>query len=409
MSNPKTRRPGLAAFLAPMLGLLVLAGGCGGGSSSPGLAAATQYHCPMHPTVIDNRPSDCPICGMKLVPIEQSPASSPGEDEGTPAGLSAVSITTSTRELMGLALGTVKKRPLSRIVRTSARIVADETRLHRVSVKVEGWVDRLFVATTGQFVKAGEPLLTIYSPTLVTAQQEYLTALQSGRDLMQIARKRLSLFDITDAQIARLERTGAVDKTLTIQSPATGVVLERTVLPGQKIMGEPLFTIADLSSVWADADIYPSDLPYVKVGMSSTLTLPYWPGRSFKGTVTFVSPTLDPETRTMKARMTVPNGDLLLKPEMFANARLSYSLGERLAVPEEAVMRTGEKMYAFRDAGRGRLVPVEISIGSRFDGVYEVLSGLAAGDRVVTAANFLVDSESSMRAAIEALNAETRP
>jgi Cu(I)/Ag(I) efflux system membrane fusion protein len=164
--------------------------------------------------------------------------------------------------------------------------------------------------------------------------------------------------------------------------------------------------VADLSSVWGDADIYESDLAFVKVGMPVELILPYWPGRSFKGKVTFLFPYLDPETRTLKARLQVPNPELLLKPEMYGDARLSYQLGDKLAIPEGAVTRTGPKAYAFRDAGDGKLIPVELQLGSHIDGYYELLSGLSEGDRVVTSANFLVDSESSMRAALEALAAK---
>lgn len=195
-----------------------------------------------------------------------------------------------------------------------------------------------------------------------------------------------------------------MEKFLTLYAPASGWVIEKNVLAGQKIMlGESLLVVTDLSNVWGDADIYQSDLPYVKVGMTAEITLPYWPDKTFKGEVFFVSPTLDPETRTLKARITIPNADLLLKPEMYANAKLSYQLGEKLAVPKTAVMRTGERNYAFRDDGGGRLIPVEVKLGIRSDGYYEVLSGLQEGDRVVTSANFLVDSESSMKAAIEAL------
>jgi Cu(I)/Ag(I) efflux system membrane fusion protein len=169
-----------------------------------------------------------------------------------------------------------------------------------------------------------------------------------------------------------------------------------------------LLVVADLSTVWADADIYEADLPYVKVGMPATLSLPYWPDKTFTGTVTFVSPTLDAESRTLKARLEIPNPELLLKPEMFATAKLSYELGNGLAIPETAVMRTAEHTYAFRDAGDGRLVPTPITVGERSDGYYQLVSGLNEGDKVVTSANFLVDSESSMKAAMEAMTGSPR-
>jgi Cu(I)/Ag(I) efflux system membrane fusion protein len=432
--------------------------GCGNGAGQHSAAKRAQYHCPMHPTVVSDKPGDCPICGMKLVPFDSREkgnkpeakaapkktiyrstmnpnevSDKPGKDSmgmdmvpveveeptgKTPSGLATVSITAEARQRMGITLGMVEKRNLTRDVRTSAKIVADETRLYHVNVKVEGWVDKLFVATTGQAVKKGDPLLTLYSPDLVAAEQEYLIAFQTkqrvaagnpdavqgGETLLDASRRRLELWDISAEQIERLEKTGKVEKFLTLYAPFSGWVLERNVIAGHKIMsGQDLLVLADLTTVWGDSDIYESDLPYVKVGMTAEIALPYWPDKTFTGELFFVSPTLDPETRTLKARITIPNADLLLKPEMYANARLSYQLGEKLAVPKAAVMRTGERSYAFRDGGGGKLIPVEIKLGIRSDGYYEVLSGLQEGDKVVTSANFLVDSESSMKAAIEAL------
>ncbi len=372
-----------------------------------------KYHCPMHPTVVSDRVIDCPICGMKLVPIVEAKPALPGLP-----GLAAISIAPDARQRMGLKLGSVENRVMVRRQMTSARVIEDETRFFRVTTKVDGWVDRLLVAVTGQAVRKGEPLLTIYSPALVSAQQEYLGILQSVRPVagvasdvsagggrwLEAARQRLQFWDVGDEQIARLETTRQVEKVLTLYAPASGFVAEKTVLAGQKIMaGEPLMVIADYAVVWGDADIYASDLAYVQTGMPITVTFSYWPGKTFGGAVSFLSPSLDPETRTLKARLEIPNPDLLLKPGMFGDARLEYPLGEKLAVPETAIMRTGDHCYVFRDGAEGTLVPVEVKVGVRSDGYYEVLFGLNEGDRVVTAANFLVDSESSMRAAVEVL------
>jgi multidrug efflux pump subunit AcrA (membrane-fusion protein) len=417
-------------------------------ASTPAPAQAAKYHCPMHPTVISDQPGDCPICGMKLVPMSEDAQASraepakkktmyrstmnpnevsdkPGKDamgmemvpfevtEGrespTMSGLAAVSITPEVRQLMGLKLGTVEKRTLARDVRTSAVIAADETRLHQVTVKVEGWVGELFVAVTGQEVKKGDPLLTLYSPELVSTQEEYLIALKAkdtpgGEALLAATKRRLQLWDISDNQINELEKTGKTQKYMTLYAPASGVVTNKQVLAGQKVMpDESLMTIADLSVVWGDADIYQSDLPYVKVGTPLELSLPYWPGQTFEGKVIFVSPTLDPETRSMRARLEIPNPQRLLKPGMYGDARLFYQRGEKLAIPASAVMFSGKGIYAFKDGGDGRLIPVAIKIGARSDDWYELLDGLQEGDRIVVSANFLVDSESSMKAAIDAM------
>ncbi|HUJ10834.1 MAG TPA: efflux RND transporter periplasmic adaptor subunit [Verrucomicrobiae bacterium] len=415
-----------------------------------------KYHCARHPGVVSDKPDNCPICGMKLVLIDQSAAAGsvapktkimyrstmnpnevsdhPGEDsmgmemvpfevEESPSvtvtGRAPITVSSAERQLMGLTFGTVEKKTLERVVRTSALIVPDEKRLYRVTTKISGWVDQLFVSVTGQEVKKGDRLLTIYSPDLVSAEQEFLSALATekklanssdadtasgGRTLLAAARRRLQLWDISDAQIDRLAQTGEVEKYLTLYSPANGWVTEKNVLAGQKIMpSDSLLVVADLTKVWGDADIYESDLPYIKVGTPIEVTLPYWPDKVFKGEMSFLYPYLDPSTRTLKARLQIDNPELLLKPQMYANARLAYRLSGELAVPDTAALQTGEHTYAFRDGGNGRLIPVEIKTGIRSDGYYEVLSGLNEGDRVVTSADFLIDSESSMKAAMAAM------
>jgi membrane fusion protein, copper/silver efflux system len=388
-----------------------------GGSAAS--SAHELYICPMHPQITSDKPGDCPICGMRLVKKEtEKPKPSPAAS-GEPAGLAALTVSGAHRKQMGLTFGTVEMRDISKDVRTSARIVPDETRLYRVTTKIDGYVEKLFVNVTGQEVKKGQPLLSIYSPELVTTQQELLTALpfaeklshsthesisSSGKQFVEAARKRLKLWDISDEQIKRIEKTGRVEKFVTLYAPAAGYVFEKTVLAGQKIMpGEPLLVVADLSTVWAEADIYESDLPYIKVGMPVTLTLSYWPGKSFQGEVSFLNPFLDPQTRTLKARLNIANPELLLKGDMYGDAHLRYDVGQKLAVPETAVMQTGKRSYVFVAGENDEIKPVEVTIGTRTEGYYELLSGLKAGDRVVTASNFLIDSESSLKAALQAI------
>jgi len=421
------------------------------------------YNCPMHPSFIADKPGDCTICGMKLVPMEKKSTAAtskpkamkktlyrstmnPGEISDKPGkdsmgmemvpfetetpgaeaaglpGLAAVTISPEKRKLMNLKLATAEMKNLIRSLRTSARIVPDETRLFRVTAKIDGYVEKLFVNATGQAVRRGQPLLSIYSPDLMASQQEFLSALvmaeqmgqspdpltaESGRGLVDAARRRLKLWDISDAQIQRLEKSRIVEKALTLAAPSSGYVSEKMVLAGQKIMaGETLMVIADLSVVWAEADLYAADADFIKTGMDADLTMPFLPGRTFTGRIGFLNPFLDGMSRTLKARLEVANPDLLLKPEMYGEISLTFNLGTRLVVPDAAVMRTGERNYVFVDDGAGSLIPLLVKTGVQSGDDVEIISGLKNGDRVVAAANFLVDSESSLKAALQAYTAE---
>jgi membrane fusion protein, copper/silver efflux system len=327
-----------------------------------------------------------------------------------------VQISSEKQQLIGVKFGTVEMKPLEKAIRTVGRIDYDEKRIVTVSPKVGGWIEDLFVDFTGKFVNQGDPLLTIYSPELVSTQEEYLLAIQarkslskspfpevasSGDSLAESAKRRLKLWDITDDQIKILEETGQAKKTLTLSSPFSGFVLEKTATKGMSVMpGMALYKLADLSVVWLLADIYEYELPFVRLGQQASVQLSYLPGETFSGKATYIYPALDPNTRTAKVRFEFSNAQGKLKPEMFANVEIKVQLGQKLVVPEGAIIDTGIRQLAIIDKGNGYFEPREVKLGGKVDDYYEVIGGLKAGERVVTSANFLIDSESKLKEAM---------
>jgi RND family efflux transporter MFP subunit len=385
--------------------------------------AVPLYHCPMHPTIVSDRPGDCPVCFMDLVPVERDAGSGAEAHGSGVAGLAPVHIPVRKRQLVGVKTAAVARVPLSRTIRAVGRVTYDETRLRHVHTKIAGWVERLHANATGEVVRRGQPLLEIYSPELLATQEEYLVALATrertsgidlpsvagvGDDLVASARRRLELFDVTGDQIAELERTRRARRTSILEAPISGTIVERLVTQGQRIEpGQNLLAIADMSRVWVVASVYEYELPLVRDGQRATVELSYLPGRTFEGEVSLVYPTLDPATRTAAVRIELANPGMELRPDMYAEVRLHADLGERLAVPASAVIDTGERSVAFVDLGQGLFEPRELDIGVRLPELYEVEAGVRAGERVVTSAAFFVDSESKLAAALAAMGAET--
>ncbi len=378
-----------------------------------------QYHCPMHPTLVADQPGDCPICHMRLVSLEQEAvAPAPARGPAVP-GLAPVRLSMRKQQLIGVKTAPVVREPLARAIRAVGRVTYDETRLHHVHTKVAGWVEKLHANATGGVVRAGQPLLEIYSPELLASQQEYLIALRAreraaastlpsaaglGQELLSAARRRLELYDLTEEQILELERTGVARRTTTLQAPISGTIIERMATQGQRIGADTnLLDIADLSRVWVLASIYEHELPLVHEGQRATMRLAYVPGTSFEGLVTLVYPVLEAATRTASVRLSFANPALTLKPGMYADVELDVELGQRLVVPETAVTETGVRSVVFVDQGDGLFEPREVQIGLRVPERYEILAGLVEGERVLTSANFFVDSESKLKSALAAM------
>ena len=330
-----------------------------------------------------------------------------------------VTIAPERLQMIGVKYEAVARRPLEKVIRTVGRVAVDERRLAKVTIKFHGWIEKLLVSAVGDHVKKGDVLFTIYSPDLVATQEEYLLALESrkqlgesefpevargSKDLLDSARHRFHLWDIGDEHIRQLERTGHVLRTLPIHSPITGTVIRKEVLQGAHVeAGDELYTIADLSHIWILADVYEYELGFVKHNQKATVTLSYEPGTVLNGIVGFVYPTLDPKTRTAKVRVELDNADEKLKPDMYANVELQADLGTKLAIPQEAVIESGQKQVVFLHHGGGQLEPRLIQTGAKTGAWYEVIEGLKEGDHVVTSANFLIDSESRLKAVVDSM------
>jgi Cu(I)/Ag(I) efflux system membrane fusion protein len=352
----------------------------------------------------------------KTLPPSGTPDASdlPAEPEG-----SMIAIPPERLQTIGVKYEQVTRRPLEKLIRTVGRVAVDERRLAKVTIKFHGWIEELFVSALGDHVKKGQRLFTIYSPDLVASQEEYLLAVrgqkqmgssefpevaQGSKDLLEASKRRFQLWDITEDHIRELEQTGKVLKALPIHSPITGTVIKKEALAGAHVdPGQELYTIADLSHIWILADIYEYELSFVKAGQRAAVTLTYDPGTVLTGHLGFIYPTLDPKTRTAKVRFELDNADEKLKPDMYANVELRVNLGTRLAIPQEAIIESGQKQVVFLHHGGGRLEPRLIKTGVKTGEWSEVLAGLKEGEHIVTSANFLIDSESRLKAVVDSM------
>ncbi len=331
-------------------------------------------------------------------------------------GYAEVQIDPGKLQLFGVTTEKLQIRDLSKTLRTVGLVEVDERKIANVQTKFKGWIEELFVNFTGTPVSCGEPLFSVYSPDLLTAQEEYLLALEgdehpvegmfgeeltkSNEDLLDAARGRLELWDVPEEEIQRLTETRIPSKTLTIDSPVEGIVLKKNAFVGMNVEpGMNIFTIADLSHVWVMADIYEQDISWIKMGQKATLTLTSFPGKSLTGSVAFVSFVVEPSTRTMKVRFDFDNPNEQLKPGMYATVEMQINMGNALAVPESAVIDTGQRKIVFVQTGKGRFEPREVQLGFKAGPYYQVIGGLDSNEEVVTSSQFLIDSESRLKAA----------
>jgi len=394
----------------------------GGQATEQAAKKIAKYHCPMHPTYTSDRPGDCPICGMKLVLIEDEDDESMAEMPSI-EGLATIKLSDAKRQLIGVRTVEAVTIPLTKVIRTVGIIEPDETRLAEVNMKIDGWIEDLYVDYTGQLVKKGQPLLSIYSQELLATQEEYLLALRAQKRLtkspfpevsknssalVKRARQRLELWDIPDAEIRSIEKSGKPRKTLVLRAPVTGFVMHRSATEGMYVKaGQELYKIADLSRVWVQADIYEYELGLVKVGQRAKLTVASYPDKAWYGKAAYVYPYLESQSRTAKVRFEFDNPSLKLKPNMYVNVELAILLGEQLAVPEEAVMDSGKRQIVFVDNGDGYYEPREVKVGHKVDGKVAVTYGLFEGERVVVNGNFMIDSESRLKAALRGMSDQT--
>jgi len=417
-----------------------------------------HWTCTMHPSVHSKDPGKCPICSMDLVPVMKGRATSAsssknaphhdhaamlaakpngggGEMQGMPGmpgmkgGAETKAPQTSEfvvpierQQQIGVTYAKVEHKPLAHTIRSVGLIVPDRSRNWQFVSRVDGYVQKLNVTSPGQVVEKDAPLLSIYSPDLLNSEREFVELLrmrdqakskdarETPQRLIESAKRRLQLWNVTEQQIADLEKTRKASDTLTLLSPFRGVVQSVPVEQGKSIKtGDLLVEVADLSVVWLWAEFYENELSMLQVGQKLTITAKSYPGQNFNGTISLIDPFLDATKRTAKVRIDIPNPDFKLRPGMYVNAELEMDMGAALTIPISAVMPTGTRNVVFVDKGEGRLEPRIVQLGTKYGDIYEVKSGLEENERVVASANFLIDAESKVQGALKGFERTPAP
>lgn len=381
-------------------------------------ARGPLYTCPMHPFIIQDKPGSCPICGMELVKKLQDAqnAVQTPEQQQQAEKLGQIALSTTQRVMANVATQPATIQRISREINAVGVVQYDQSRQAKVTAWIAGRIDRLYVDTVGASVSRNRPVAEVYSPELVASQQEYLLALksreqlknspvpsiaQNGEGLVASARQRLMLYGVKESQIEALEKAGKPNIRLPIYTPLSGVVTDKLVQQGQYVnVGDTLFTIADLSQVWVEIEVYENDLQNIRVGQSVAISSPSFPGRRFNGQVAFIYPFLDPKTRTIRARVQMPNPGLRLKPDMFVNALITVNLGSTIVVPITAVVDSGTRQTVWIETQPGVFEPRQVQVGQRTDDQIQILSGIKPGDKVAVSGAYLIDSESQLRGGV---------
>ena len=381
-------------------------------------AGSPLYTCPMHPFIIQDKPGSCPICGMELIKKlsdAQNVAQTP-EQRQQAEKLGHIALSTTQRVMANVATQAAAVQTISKEISAVGVVQYDQSRQAKVTAWIAGRIDRLHVDTVGAYVARNRPVAEVYSPELLASQQEYLLAVksreqlknspipsiaQNGEGLVASARQRLMLYGVKESQIAELERAGKPNIRLPIYTPLSGVVTEKLVQQGQYVnVGDALFNIADLSRVWIEVEVYESEFQNIRIGQTVEIASQSFPGKRFSGHVAFIYPFLDPKTRTVRARVEMPNPGLRLKPDMFVNAVIKVGLSPAIVVPVSAVMDSGKRQVVWIETQAGVFEPREVKVGQRSDDRIQILSGIKAGDKVAVSGAYLIDSESQLRGGV---------